>query len=143
MNAKDVLERLDEIERMLGILIRLHDFRSPVEIDELAAFQAQSELQAQLFTRKEAAFYTRRSEKHFDNTLRPQLTNLGSERRPLYSKKEIDECLNLTPGESERTSAAPTTTSAFRTKGSVTTNRRAHLTLLKLRGSQDDSTEKS
>jgi len=140
----DLESRLEEVERLLSELLRQLDLETaPLIPNQLDAKLAKQQLQAELFTRQEAAVYTRRSKKHFDNTLRHLLNNYGSERRPLYSKKEVDECLNLTPGDSDRTSAAPTGTSAFRTKGSVSTNQRARLILQKLKDSRDDSTGKS
>lgn len=143
MTLPEISARLVEIERKLDLLVQFLVPLPQIDMNDLAESRAKTALQADLFSRREAAFYTRRSEKHFDNTLRHQLNNYGSERRPLYSKKEIDECLNLQAPKSADTNVAPTTTSAFRTMGSVTTSQRARLFMRKLKDSRNDSTGKS
>lgn len=53
-------------------------------------------LQAELFNRAQAARYSHRSPRSFDRTLRLELKNVGSKRRPLYARSEIDARLSVT-----------------------------------------------
>ncbi len=118
----------------------------PEVTDELSRERARRALASigYLFTRQEAAAYTRRSVQTFDRTLRPRLRNAGTPARPQFLKEDIDQCLqNLpTPGSCESTPAATTTASGSPTRGFVTRSRRGLAILKKLRSVPPDSTRK-
>lgn len=127
---------LDELSRSGGP----QDWRS----DDLTAHAARRTLESagELLTRAEAAAYTRRAPKTFDRTIRATLRNLGTERRPLFLKKDIDEWLRRRPpGPSDDNQEASASTSVSPIKASVMRNPRARANLEKLRGSRPNSTQ--
>jgi hypothetical protein len=141
-------QALEELQRIRALLEQAPPGGSHLSVNDLDAARARRALLAgghaanlveqagasELLTREEAARYTRRSPKTFDKTIRCSLSNRGTPRRPLYSKKEIDRWLNATLplGHSAGNPIRSSSKSASRTAASVSKSRQARQILKKL-----------